>query len=146
SKAVGDGDRGVTADDVPTRIKECTDFATALDTAIPQHDAAAATLVVDTLDREWRELTEKFPEPKDTAVSGGSEQRTKARMAAKAMVSALREVARALDEGQFDGAAAALGRYRERMPATVASMEAAKPWSSFDRPSHDKHFAAMQTL
>ena len=126
-KAIGDGDRGVTADDVPTRIKECTDFATALDTAIPQHDAAAATLVVDTLDREWRELTEKFPEPKDTTMSGGLEQRTKARMAAKSMVLALREVALAVDEGHFDEAAAGLGRYRDRLPSTVAAMEAAKP-------------------
>ncbi|MBS0417207.1 MAG: hypothetical protein JSR66_05815 [Proteobacteria bacterium] len=145
-KAIGGGDRGVTADDVPTRIKECTDFATALDTAIPQRDAAAAILVVDTLDREWRELTEKFPEPKDTTVTGGLEQRAKARVAAKAMVLALREVARALEEGHFDEAAAGLGRYRERLPATVAAMEEAKSWSLFDRPLHDKHFAAMQTL
>jgi len=145
-KAVGDGERGVTADDVPTRIKECTDFASALDTAIPQHDAAAAALVVDTLDREWRELTEKFPEAKDTTVTGGLEQRSKARMAAKAMVLALREVALAVDEGHFDEAAAGLNRYRDRMSSTVAAMEAAKPWSLFDRPLHDKHFAAMQTL
>ena len=145
-KAIGDGDRGTTPDDVPTRIKECTDFATALDTAIPQHDAAAATLVVDTLDREWRELTEKFPEPKDTSVSGGREQRSKARAATKGMVLSLREVARAVEEGRFDDAAAGLSAYREKLPSTVAAMEAAKDWSLFDRPLHDKHFAAIQTL
>ena len=145
-KAIGAGERGVTADDVPARIKECTDFATALDTAIPQHDAAAAALVVDTLDREWRELTEKFPEPKDTTVSGGLEQRAKARMAGRSMVLALREVALAVDQGQFDEAAAGLSRYRERMPSTVAAMEAARPWSLFDRQLHDRHFAAMQSL
>ena len=145
-KAIGDGERAVTADDVPTRIKECTDFATALDTAIPQHDAAAATLVLDTLDREWRELTEKFPEPKDTSVSGGLEQRSKARMAAKAMVLALREVGLAVGEGKFDEAAAGLNRYRERMTATVVAMEAAKPWSLFDESLHDRHFAAMRNL
>ena len=145
-KAIGDGERAVTADDVPTRIKECTDFATVLDTAIPQHDAAAATLVLDTLDREWRELTEKFPEPKDTSVSGGLEQRSKARMAAKAMVLALREVGQAVGEGKFDEAAAGLNRYRERMPATVVAMEAAKPWSLFNESLHDRHFAAMRNL
>ena len=145
-KAIGDGDRGTTADDVPTRIKECTDFASALDTAIPQHNAAAATLVVDTLDREWRELTENFPEPKDTSVSGGLEQRSKARMAAKAMVLALREVALAIEEGRFDDAAAGIASYREKLPATVAAMEAAKQWSLFDQSLHDKHFAAVQTL
>ena len=145
-KAIGDGDRGSTADDVPTRIKECTDFATALDTAIPQHNAAAAALVVDTLDREWRELTEKFPEPKDTSVSGGLEQRSKARMAAKEMVLALREVALAIEEGRFDEAAAGLVSYREKLPATVAAMEAAKQRSLFDQSLHDRHFAAVQTL
>jgi len=145
-EAIGDGDRALTADDVPTRIKECTDFATALDTSIPQHDAAAATLVVDTLDREWRELTEKFPEPKDATVTGGLEQRSRARMAAKGMVLALREIALALDEGRFDEAAAGLDRYRARMASTVAAMDAASQWSLFDRPLHDRHFAAMQTL
>ena len=145
-KAIGDGDRAVAADDVPTRIKECTDFATALDMAIPQHDAAAATLVLDTLDREWRELTEKFPEPKDTSVSGGLAQRTKARMAAKTMVLALREVGLAIEEGRFDEAAAGLSRYRDRMSSTVAAMEAASAWSLFDQQLHDKHFAAVRTL
>jgi hypothetical protein len=145
-KAIGDGERATTPDDVAVRVKECTDFATALDTAIPEHDAAAAALVVDTLDREWRELTEKFPEPKDTSVSGGLEQRTKARMAAKTMVLSLREVALAVEEGRFDEAVAGLNRYREKMASTVAAMEAARQWSLFDRPIHDKHFAAVQTL
>jgi phospholipase C len=40
-EAVGDGDRAMTPDDVPTRVKECNDFASALDTALPQHDAVA---------------------------------------------------------------------------------------------------------
>jgi len=145
-RAIGDGDRATTPDDVPTRIKECTDFATALDTAIPQHDGAAAALVVDTLDREWRELTEKFPEPKDTSVSGGLEQRSKARVATREMVLALREIALAINEGRFDDAAAGLAQYRGRLPATVAAMEAAKEWSLFDRPLHDRHFAAIQNL
>ena len=145
-KAVGDGDRATTPDDVPTRVKECTDFATALDTALPQHDAAAATLVVDTLDRELRELTEKFPEPKDTSVSGGLEQRAKARMALKDLVLTLREMAVAIQDGRFDEATAVLTRYREKMTTTVAAMEAAKPWSLFDRPLHDTHFAAIRKL
>ena len=145
-KAVGDGDRAMTPDDVPTRVKECTDFATALDTALPQHDAVAATLVVDTLDRELRELTEKFPEPKDTSVSGGLEQRARARVALKELVLTLREMAVAVQEGHFDEATAGLARYREKMTSTIAAMEAAKQWSLFDRPLHDTHFAAVRKL
>src|SRR5581483_7766687 len=51
-QAVGDGEQAVIPDDVPTRLKECTDFASALDTALPQHDQVAAVFVLDTLDRE----------------------------------------------------------------------------------------------
>jgi hypothetical protein len=145
-KAVGDGEHALDPDDIPARVKECTDFATALDTALPQHDAAAATLVMDTLDRELRELTEKFPEPKDTTVSGGKEQRSKARAALKALVLALREVDVAVKEGRFDDATAGLARYREQMGPTISVMEAAKPWSLFDRQVHDAHFAALNRL
>jgi cytochrome c peroxidase len=145
-KAVGDGDRATTPDDVPTRVKECTDFASALDTALPQHDAVAAALVVDTLDRELRELTEKFPEPKDASVSGGLEQRAKARVALKELVLSLRELAVAVQDGRFDAAAAGLTRYREKMTSTVAAMQAARQWSLFDRPLHDTHFAAVLAL
>lgn len=144
--AIGDGDRATTPDDVPTRVKECTDFATALDTALPQHDAVAATLVVDTLDRELRELTEKFPEPKDTSVSGGLEQRAKARVALKELVLSLREIALAIQAGRFDEATAGLSRYRDKMSSTITAMEAAKQWSLFDRPLHDTHFAAVRRL
>jgi hypothetical protein len=145
-KAIGDGDRATTPDDVPTRVKECTDFATALDTALPQHDVVAASLVLDTLDRELRELTEKFPEPKDTAVSGGLQQRAKARVALKELVLSLREIAVTVQEGRFDEATAGLARYREKMTATIGAMEQAKQWSLFDRQLHDAHFAAVSQL
>jgi Di-haem cytochrome c peroxidase len=145
-KAIGDGDRATTPDDVSTRVKECTDFATALDTALPQHDAVAAALVLDTLDRELRELTEKFPEPKDTSVSGGFEQRAKARVALKGLVLSLREIAVAVREGRFDEATAGLALYREKMTATIAAMERARQWSLFDRQLHDAHFAAVSQL
>jgi hypothetical protein len=127
-------------------MKECTDFATALDTALPQHNAFATTLVLDTLDRELRELTEKFPEPRDTTVSGGMEQRSKARVALKTLVLALREVGLAVREGRFDDASAGLARYREQLNSAVAAMEAAQPWSLFDRKVRDAHYAAMRGL
>jgi hypothetical protein len=145
-KAVGDGDQAEMADSVPTRVKECTDFAAALDVALPQHDAAAATLVVDTLDRELRELTEKFPDQKDLTVSGGLEQRAKARSSLKGLVLALREIDLAVHDGRFEEATAALARYRERMTATVTAMEEAKQWSLFDPSLHDAHYAAIRTL
>jgi hypothetical protein len=145
-RAIGDGDGALAADDIPTRVKECTDFVSALDTALPRHDALAATLVVDTLDRELRELTEKFPEPKDTTVSGGLEQRSRARASLKQLVLALREIDLAVKEGRFDEASAGLARYRERMSAAVTAMNAAQAWSLFDRQTHDAHFEAVRGL
>jgi len=61
-------------------------------------------------------------------------------------VLALREVALAIEEGRFDDASAGLISYREKLPATIAAMEAAKQWSLFDQSLHDRHFAAVQTL
>jgi cytochrome c peroxidase len=145
-QAVGAGDQAVMPDDVPTRVKECTDFATALDTALPQHDAAAATLVVDTLDRELRELTEKFPDQKDATVNGGLEQRSKARVALKALVLTLRELDLAVQDGRFDEATAVLARYRQQMGPAVTAMEAARAWSLFDEQVHDAHFNAVHGL
>ena len=94
-----------------------------LDTALPQHDAAAATLVVDALNRELRELTEKFPERKDSAVTGGLAERSRARSALKQLVLSLHGLDDALQAGQFEAAAAALGSYRAQLPPTVEDHE-----------------------
>ena len=120
-------------DDLSTRLKEITTFATVLDIALPQHDSSAATLAVDTLNREIRELTEKFPERKDPSVSGGLDERVKARSALKELVLSLHQVDNATQEGRFDDASAALAAYRASLPAAVTAMETAQPWSLFDR-------------
>ena len=144
--AIGDGERAVIADDVDTRVRELTDFAVVLDTALPQHDAAAATLVVDALNRELRELTEKFPERKDSAVTGGLAARSRARSALKELVLSLHGLDDAIQAGRFEAAAAALGTCRAQLPPTVAAMRAARNWSLFDRQNHDAHFAALRQL
>jgi hypothetical protein len=117
-----------------------------LDTALPQHDAAAATLVVDALNRELRELTEKFPERKDRAVTGGLAERSRARSALKELVLSLHGLDDAIQAGRFEAAAAALGTYRAQLPPTVEAMRAARNWSLFDRQIHDAHFAALRQL
>ena len=78
--------------------------------------------------------------------AGLVEQRAKARVTLKELVLTLREVAVAIQDGRFDEATAGLARYRDKMPSTVAAMEAAKQWSLFDRPLHDTHFAAVRKL
>jgi hypothetical protein len=127
-------------------VKELTTFATVLDTALPQHDASAATLAVDTLNREIRELTEKFPERKDAAVNGGLEERTRARSALKGLVLLLHDLDAAVQDGRFDDATATLAVYRTNLATAVTAMEAAQRWSLFDREIHDAHYAALRKM
>jgi hypothetical protein len=145
-RAIGGGEQAELPDDIAARVKELTTFATVLDRALPEHDVAAATLVVDTLNREVRELTEKFPERKDTAVSGGFDERMRARSALKGLVLSLHEVDAAVQNARFEEASAALADYRGHLPAAVAAMQAAQHWSLFDRPTHDAHYAALRKL
>src|SRR5262249_4827827 len=78
-QAVGDAEQGSLADDVDTHLREIGDFAHILDTALAEHDGELAILATDTLDREFRELTECFPDPRSPAVTGGLEERVRAR-------------------------------------------------------------------
>jgi cytochrome c peroxidase len=145
-RAIGGGEQAELPDDVKTHVKEITTFATVLDTALPQKNAAAASLAVDTLNRELRELTEKFPERKDTAVSGGLEERTRARSALKGLVLQLHDLDAAVQAGRFEDASDALSAYRANLAPAVTAMEAAQRWSLFDREVHDAHYAALHKL
>jgi cytochrome c peroxidase len=64
--AIGDGEQALLADCVETRVKEISDFLDVLDTALPEHNVGIATMTLDTIDRELRDLTEQFPERKNT--------------------------------------------------------------------------------
>jgi cytochrome c peroxidase len=145
-QAIGDGEQGLVPDDIQAHLKEISDFSSVLDTAIPQHDAGAQTLALDTLDRELRDLTERFPDRKSATVSGGVQERGKARGMLKAAVLSLHEIDMAGRTGGSDAAMAALSRFRESVAAAVPSLEAAAPWSLFDRQVHDTHFAALRQL
>jgi hypothetical protein len=72
--AVGDGRQPYERDGVLLWLAEIMDLASVLSTAIPAQDAVIIALVTETVGGELRELTEKFPAPKDTNVSGSREQ------------------------------------------------------------------------
>jgi cytochrome c peroxidase len=145
-QAIGGGEQAEMPDDLSTRLKEITTFATVLDIALPQHNAAAAALAVDTLNREVRELTEKFPEHKDPSISGGLDERGKARSTLKELVLSLHQIDNAIQEWRFDDASTALAAYRAILPAAVTAMQAAQPWSLFDRKMHDAHYVALRKM
>jgi hypothetical protein len=144
--AVGDGERATEPDGVDARIKEISDFASVLDVAIPAHDLLVVSLAVDTVGGELRELTEQFPERKDTSVSGGLDERNRARNALKELVLSLRRLELAATGGSFDDAAAEYASYQKLMAESVPRLKEAEPWSLFDPKLHAAHDAALRQM
>jgi cytochrome c peroxidase len=145
-EAIGDGEQALLADGVETRVKEIADFMSVLDTAVPEHNVRIAAMTLDAVDRELRDLTEQFPERKNAIVTGGAEERMRARGALKYLVLSMHQIGSAMQNSNFDQAAEALARSRAMLTATVPVLHASEPWSLFDRRIHDAHFAAVRRL
>jgi Di-haem cytochrome c peroxidase len=145
-QAAGDGEQALVPDDVDAHVREITRFSSVLDSAVAEHNGAVVGLTVDTIDRELRDLTESYPERKDSAVSGGLEQRTAARGSLKQLVLDLRSIEGYARAGQFEDAVTALARFHDSFTRIIPALEAAEPWSLFNREIHDAHFAALRRL
>ena len=72
--AVGDGAQPYEQDGAGASLKEINDFTTVLGAAIPAGDKDIVALAVDTIGSELRELTEQYPDRKNTSVSGGQRE------------------------------------------------------------------------
>jgi hypothetical protein len=116
-----------------------------LETAIPANDKDVIALAVDTIGGELRELTERYPDRKNTSISGGQQERANARLGLKEAILTLRRIEVAAANGRFDEAAAEYKAYRNLMFAAVPSLlGSAQPWSLFDQQTHDAHYAAFR--
>ena len=144
--AVGDAKEPLTRDSVQAALDELAQFASVLDTAIPAHNQEIIALTVEAVGNEWRELGEKFPEAKDTSVSGGIKERQRARGAVRGLVLALRQVAMAASTGDFNEAARAYSEYREEAAAAAPELKLAEPWSLFNPGVREAHFKALRQL
>ncbi|MBV9553908.1 MAG: hypothetical protein JO032_14085 [Alphaproteobacteria bacterium] len=145
--AVGDGLRPYERDNSVARLREIDEFASVLTDAIPGHDRDVVALAVDTVGGELRELIERIPDIKDTAVTEGRDERRLARSALKDVVLSLRRIDLAAGSGNFDDAAAAYENVRKLMAAAIPAVLAkAEPWSLFNPAVHDVHFAALRQL
>jgi len=145
--AVGDGTLPYEHDGAGASLKEINDFATLLDTAIPAGDKDVVALAVDTIGGELRELTEQYPDRKNTSVAGGERERSSARAALKEVVLLLRRIDIAIGEGRTADAAADYRNYRYLMAAAVPSLLAgAEPWSLFNPVVHDQHYGALRQV
>jgi cytochrome c peroxidase len=144
--AVGDGampyEQGAGA-----ALKEIDDFASLLATAIPAGDKETVALAVDTIGGELRELTEHYPDRKDTSVPGGEQERASARAALKEVVLLLRRIDMAVGEGRTSDAADDYRNYRSLMVAAVPSILArADRWSLFNAAVHDRHYESLRQV
>jgi hypothetical protein len=145
-EAIGDGEQALLADGIDTRVQEIADFMSVLDTAVPEHNARIAAMTLDAVDRQLRDLTEQFPERKNSIVTGGAEERIRARGVLKYLVLSMHQIGSAMQSNNFDVAAEALARSHAMLKATVPVLHAGEPWSLFDRQIHDAHFAAVRRL
>jgi cytochrome c peroxidase len=142
--AVGDGAQPYERDGAGATLKEITAFNDVLLMAIPAQDKQTVSLAVDTIGNELRELTEQYPDRKDTSVSGGEQQRMTARNALKELVLTLRRIDMAVAEGRTADAATDFRNYRYLMTAAVPAVLAyAERWSLFNPSVHDSHYAAL---
>ncbi len=110
--AVGDGMQPYEHDGAGASLKEINDFTNVLGTAILAGDKDIVSLAVDTIGNELRELTEQYPDRKNTSVSGGEQQRVLARSALKGLVLTLRRIDMAVADGRTADAAVDYRNYR----------------------------------
>jgi hypothetical protein len=145
--AIGNGILPYEPDSIGAQMKELNDFVSVLDTAIGTRDVAVVKLAVDTVGRELRELTEKFPDRRNGVVSGGDEERRIARKSLKDLVLILRRIDLAASAGRFDEAVAELTSYRILAFAAVPrAMLTAQPWSLFNPAVRRAHFSTLRDL
>jgi cytochrome c peroxidase len=145
--AVGDGTLPYENDGAGATLKEINDFTTVLAVAIPAGDKDVVSLAVDTIGKELRELTEQYPDRKNTSVSGGEQQRVLARAALKDLVLTLRRIDMAVADGRASDAATDFKNYRSLMAAAVpAVLASAQPWSLFNPAVHDSHYEALRQV
>jgi cytochrome c peroxidase len=143
--AVGNGMRPYQYEGTPSTLREINDFALVLGAAITANDKEVVALAVDTIGQELRELTEFYPDRKDTSVSGGGNERAVVREALKEQVLTLRRIDIAVAAGRLTDAAADYQAYRDRMVIDVPTlMNNAEQWSLFNRNVHDAHYAALR--
>jgi cytochrome c peroxidase len=145
--AVGDGMLPYEHDGAGASLKEIDGFTTVLGVAIPAGDKEVVSLAVDTIGNELRELTEQYPDRRNTSASGGEQQRVLARSALKELVLTLRRIDMAVADGRASDAATDFKNYRSLMAAAVpAVLAGAQPWSLFNPAVHDSHYAALRQI
>jgi len=145
--AVGDGRQPYDRDSVMVRFKEISNFSLLLAQAIGMHDRETVELAVDTLGGELRDLIERFPDHRDTAVTGALVERRLARGAVKDVVISLRRIATAMMSGDFDAATAEYRSYYDlTFSRAMPLLRGTEPWSLFNPALREAHDAQRRQM
>jgi len=93
-----DAEQALLPDNIQARIREISDFM-GIGHGCTGTQCDHCRMTLDTLDRELRDLTEQFPERKNSIVSAGVEQRGQARSTLKYLVLSLHQINSAMRSG-----------------------------------------------
>jgi cytochrome c peroxidase len=121
-RAIGDGEAPRERKDVAFDMAELTTFAGTLETTLAERDPALTRLIVDTVDRELREIAERWYQPADRKI----------RALIGAWAVQLRRVDSAAARGAWVDARAALTAYRAAVEHDLPSVAAAQSRSTYD--------------
>ena len=146
-RAIGGAFQPYERDTVEARFNEISMFSLVLAQAIAANDREAIELAVDTLGGEMRDLTEMFPDHRDTAVTGALVERRLARAALKDVVISLRRIAMATGEGDLVAAAAEYRTYySQTFSWAMPLLRGTQPWSLFNPALREAHNAERRRM
>jgi hypothetical protein len=146
-RAVGDARQPFDSDGVTTRFKDIGSFSRLLTQAIAARDRDAIDLAVDTLGSEFRDLAERVPDHRNTAVTGALVERRMARAAVKEVVISLRRIAMAVLADDLDAAAAEYITYYDlTFSKAMPLLHGTEPWSLFNPVIRAPHDAERRRL
>jgi cytochrome c peroxidase len=142
--AVGDGERPLERDGVAIRMKEVRELASVLELSIPAGDKTIVSLAVAGVGADLRELAERIPDVRDTAVNGGEQERLSARAAVKELVLHLRRIEMEVADGHLDEAATDYLTFTQLTTFDVpVILKKAEPWSLFNADVQGAHYSAL---
>jgi Di-haem cytochrome c peroxidase len=135
--AIGDGVRPQYRLSGPGVLSDIDDFASVLDIAISQHETDIVAIAVPSLSGLLQDLAAHYPDPGNSGISAGTQERRLARATLTALIETLHRIGTDVSAGRFDAAAGEYLRYRKLTVATAPlALQAAQRWSLFDPTLH----------
>jgi hypothetical protein len=143
--AIGDGVRPVYHLTGTNVLSDIDGFASVLDMAISSHDSGVIALAVRSVNDLLQDLAEHYPDAAGSGISGGVDERARARATIAALMTILHRVALDAAAGRFAEAAGEYLNYR-RMTSAAAPLvlQTAEVWSLFNPQLHATHQAVLR--